>query len=193
MPQKETFQRLKTELSSTCVLAPYPPTAETCVSADASSFGLRGVLTQRQTDVAWKLIVLISRGLSEAEKHYAQIEKEALAATWACERLSSYLLGLKFKLETDHKPLVPLLSTKALDELPPRVLRFWPRLLRFTFNIVHVPGKCLMTADVLSRAPVKHTFTQEEKENEANVKVFVDAVKAFPPQKIESDSRESEN
>ncbi|KAL7859472.1 hypothetical protein SRHO_G00146190 [Serrasalmus rhombeus] len=30
--------------------------------------------------------------------------------------------------------------------------------------------------DALSRAPVKHTLTQEEKDNEADVKVFVDAV-----------------
>ena len=121
--------------------------------------------------------MFISRGMSDAEKHYAQIEKEALAATWACERLSSYLMGLKFRLETDHKPLVPLLSTKALNKLPQRVLRFRLRLLRFTYDIVHVPGKSLITADTLStRAPIEHTFTQEERENEAAVTVFVDAV-----------------
>ncbi|KAI4899216.1 hypothetical protein NFI96_005204, partial [Prochilodus magdalenae] len=135
-----------------------------------------GVLSQQQENGTWRLIVFISRGLKEAEKHYAQIEKEALAVTWACERLSPYLLGLQFKIETDHKPLVPLLSSKALDELPPRVLRFRLRLLKFTYDIVHVPGKCLITADALSRAPVKHTFTQEEKDNEADVKVFVDTV-----------------
>lgn len=91
------------------------------------------------------------------------------------------VLGLKFRLETDHNPLVPLLSTKALDELPPRVLRFRLRLLRFNFDIVHVPGKCLITADTLSRAPVEHTFKQEEKENEAEVKVFLDTVtQSFP-------------
>ena len=56
-------------------------------------------------------------------------------------------------METEHKPLVPLLGTKALDELPPRVLRFRLRLMRFQFNIVHVPGKNLITADALSRAP----------------------------------------
>lgn len=55
--------------------------------------------------------------------------------------------------------------TKALDELPPRVLRFLLRLLRFRYDIVHVPGKHLIT-DMLSRAPAKHTFTQEEKDNE---------------------------
>ncbi|XP_061906727.1 uncharacterized protein K02A2.6-like isoform X2 [Entelurus aequoreus] len=180
-PQEEAFKRLKQELSSTQVLAAYSPTAETCVSADASSFGLGGVLTQQQSDGAWRPIIFISRGMSDTERHYAQIEKEALAATWACERLSSYLLGLKFRLETDHKPLVPLLSTKALDELPPRVLRFRLRLLRFCFDIVHVPGKSLITADTLSRAPIQHTFTAEEKEKEAEVKVFLDAVtQSFP-------------
>ena len=79
-PQKEAFQRLKAELSSTQVLAAYSPTAETCVSADASSFGLGGVLTQQQPDRTWRPIVFISRGMSDTEKHYAQIEKEALAA-----------------------------------------------------------------------------------------------------------------
>lgn len=175
-PQKEALHRLKTELISPRVLAPYSPTAETCVSADASSYGIGGVLTQQQKDGAWKPVVFISRSMSSAEKNYAQIEKEALAATWTCERLSSYLLGLKFRLETDHKPLVPLLSHKALDELPPRVLRFRLRLMRFTYEVVHVPGKHLIMADTLSRAPVKHTFTQEELDRETEVKVFVDAV-----------------
>lgn len=39
-----------------------------------------------------------------------------------------------------------------------------------------MPGKSLITADTLSRAPIQHTFTAEEKEKEAEVKVFLDAV-----------------
>ncbi len=103
--------------------------------------------------------MFISRGLSEAEKHYAQMEKEALAVTWASERLSSYLLGLKYRLETDHKPLLSLL-TKALDDLPPQILRFRLSLMKFTFDIVQVPGKQLITVDMLSRAPVKHIYAE---------------------------------
>ena len=59
-------------------------------------------------------------------------------------------MGLKFHVQTDHKPLVPLLSTKRLDELPLRVQRFRMRLMRFQFSISLVPGKSLITADALS-------------------------------------------
>lgn len=96
--------------------------------------------------------------------------------TRACDRLSSYLLGLKFTLETDHKLLVSLLSTKKLDQLPPRVLRFCVRLMRFDYDIIHVPGKQLISADVLSRVPTKHTLSEEEMEQEAHLKVFIDSV-----------------
>ena len=115
--------------------------------------------------------------MTRTEKRYAQIEKEALAATWACERFSSYLLGKRFTLETDHKPLVPLPGTKKLDALPPRVLRFCLRLTRFDHDVKHVPGKLLTTADTLSRAPLSTTCDSIQEE----VEVFVNNILAnFP-------------
>lgn len=62
--------------------------------------------------------------MTPTEQRYAQIKKEALALMWACERFSDYLIGLDFHIQTDHKPLVPLFSTKALEQLPIRVQRF---------------------------------------------------------------------
>ena len=56
----------------------------------------------------WKPIVYASRSLTDAETRYAQIEKEALAATWASEHFSDYILGRHVLIETDHKPLIPL-------------------------------------------------------------------------------------
>ena len=106
---------------------------------------------------AWRPVVYASRSLTDTERRYAQIEKEALAVTWACEKFANYVLGCKFQIETDHKPLVPILSTKHLDNLPPRVLRFRLRLARFDYTIQHVPGKLLYTADALSRAPITAT------------------------------------
>ena len=63
-------------------------------------------------------------------------------------------------METDHKPLIPLLGKANLDSLPPRILRFRIRLSRFDYSISHVPGKFLYTADALSRAPLKN-FTSD--------------------------------
>ena len=54
----------------------------------------------------------------------------------------------------DYKPLVPLFSTKNLEELPLRVQRFRLQMMRYSFSITHVPGKQLVIADTLSRAPL---------------------------------------
>ena len=119
------------------------------MSADASSYGLGAVLLQRQPDGELKPISYISRSLSSAEQSYAQIEKEALGFTWACERFSDFLQGLEFHIHTDHKPLVPLF----IYELPIRVQRFRLRMMRYKFTISHVPAASLKVADALSRAP----------------------------------------
>ena len=105
----------------------------------------------------WKPVVYASRSLTETESRYAQIEKEALASTWACECFSDYILGKSIVIESDHKPLVPLLNNKSLDTLPPCILRFHLRLMRFDYTVCHVPGKSLYTADTLSRAPLPHS------------------------------------
>ena len=126
--------------------------APTKISADASSYGLGAVLLQ-QTTSQWKPIAYASRSMSDTEYRYAQIE--ALKSTWACEKFATYVLGMKFTLETDHKLLVPLLNSKHLDSLPPRILlRFRLRLSRFDYLVQYVPGKELYTADMLSRSPL---------------------------------------
>ena len=108
------WSQIKAELLKPTLLVLYDPQAETKVSAYASSYGLGGVLLQTSESV-WKSVAYAS---SETEGWYDQIEKEALAVTWACERFSMYLLGRFFSVETDHKPFVPLLSCKHLDDHP---------------------------------------------------------------------------
>ena len=49
---------------------------------------------------------------------------------------------------------MPLLGIEDLDQLPPRIVRFRLRLDRFSYDIIHVPGKELYTADTLSKVPV---------------------------------------
>ncbi|XP_022780154.1 coadhesin-like [Stylophora pistillata] len=95
--------------------------------------------------------------MSPTEQRYAQIEKEALGITWASERFAQYLIVLKFHIETDHKPLVPLLGCKNLEDVPARIQRFKMRMMCFAYTISHVLvnggygkwsafGECLVTS-----------------------------------------------
>ena len=169
--QEQAFLSVKAELSKPTTLTLYYPAAETKISADASSYGLGAVLLQKAAS-EWKPVAYASRSMSETERRYAQIEKEALAITWACDKFSMYVLGKKVRLETDHKPLVPLLGSKQLDSLPPRVLRFRLQPARYDYTIEHVPGKELYTADTLSRAPVS---APEDKNLEELAELAMDA------------------
>ena len=77
--------------------------------------------------------------------------------TWSCEKFRDYILGKQVEIETDHKLLVPLLSNKRLDGLPPRVPQFRRRFNRYDYLISHIPGKLLYLADTLSRASLAET------------------------------------
>lgn len=159
--QADVFSKLKKGLTSPQTLTLYDPAVDTLISADASSHDLGAVLMQK-VESQLHPISYASRSMTESETHYAQIEKEALASTWACEKFTPYIQGKMITLETEHKSLVPLLSHKGLDSLPPRILWFCLRLMRFDYEIKHVPGKLLHTADALSRAPLKDTITPDE-------------------------------
>ena len=150
--QEKAFQELKQCLISAPILALYDPNKETKINADASSYGIGAVLLQKQNENDWKPVSYISPALTDTETRYSQIEKEALTFTWACERFSDYVLGKPIIGETDHKPLVPLLTTHMLEKLPPRIQMYKMRLMRFNLEkVVHIPGKEMYTSDALSR------------------------------------------
>ena len=180
-PQKSAFEAIKRELCNhDCILAHCDPAAETVVSADASSYGFGAVITQKQPSGEWRPVAYNSRSMSTTEQGYAQVEKEALAATWACERFSDFLTGKSFHIETDHKPLVTLLGKKDLDCLPVRIQRFRMRLMRFHYTIGYVPGKNLVVADALSRSPTGNA-TEDDRSLEIESELYVrEILKSLP-------------
>ena len=111
-------------------------------------------MQKHSPDEHWRPVAYASRTLSTAEQRYAQIEREALAICWGCEKFNYHLVGCEFVVETDHKPLVSVLGSKELAKLPLRVQRFRLRLMAYSYKIMYTPGEKLVLADALSRAPV---------------------------------------
>ena len=175
--QQSSFDETKQLLTTTPTLSYYETTKPTVVSADASSFGIGAVLMQT-TDGELKPIAFASRTLTSAEQRYSQLEKECLAGVWACEKFSRYLVGLsEFKLLTDHRPLVPLMNTRSIDDTPIRCQRLLMRAMRYNPIIEYFPGKLLVIADALSRKPLEVREPQkDDNELSDDVAACVDAI-----------------
>lgn len=162
-PQQESFQKIQELLSKAPCLAFFDPSKQIIVSADASCYGLGSALMQLDPVTNEReLVAYASRTLTPTECRYAQIEKEALGLTWACEKFQEYLIGISIILETDHRPLLQILQTKYLDELSPRLQRFRMRLMRYDYTVMYTPGHKLHVADTLSRSPLQTKSECEE-------------------------------
>ena len=170
--QEESFQTLKRLLTEEPVLKFFDPDKQVRITADASQFGLGAVLLQ-QHEAAWQPVAYASRALSSAERNYAQIEKELLASTYGCERFHQYVYGQAFEVETDHKPLVSIMS-KRLNDCPMRIQRMLIRLQRYDFKMIYTPGKYMFAADALSRA-VDKSERADDRTN-ADIEAYVNMI-----------------
>ena len=98
-----------------------------------------------------RLVAYCSRSLTKSERNYAQIEKELLASVWACKKFRIYIQGVEFVLQSDHKPLIPLINIKNLADAPVRCQRMLMRLARYSTTSEYVAGKYMVVADTLSK------------------------------------------
>ena len=123
--------------------------------SDASNSGLGATIFQVQPDGTRRLVASKSHSLTDTESRWSVIEKEALGIAWALEKFDMYILGHPdVTVETDHKPLVPIFNSKAVNDLTIRIQRQRLRAMKYAFNNVHVPSKLNCIADLLSRQPL---------------------------------------
>ena len=102
--------------------------------------------------MASKVVAFASRSLANVERRYSHIEKEGLAAVWACEKFHLYLYGRVFTLIVDNKALEYIFNNPK-TKTPARIERWCLRLAQYDFSVQHRPG-CGNPADYLSRNPV---------------------------------------
>lgn len=144
---QESFEKVKSLIGSVGSLGFFDPKDRTLLVTDASGVGLGAVLIQFK-NCQPRIISYASKSLSEIEKTYPPIEKEALGIVWAVERFRNYLLGVTFELETDHRPLETLFS--ATSRPTARIERWLLRIQAFKFKVIYRKGSANL-ADCLSR------------------------------------------
>ncbi|MCP4344764.1 MAG: hypothetical protein GY795_04465, partial [Desulfobacterales bacterium] len=96
-------------------------------------------------------VTFAARTLSQAERNYSTLEKEALAAVWAINKqFSKYLLGHYFIIKSDQSSLTVLLS--RFSSRASQWIQCWTeKLCKYDFDSRHISGKDNKVADFLSR------------------------------------------
>ena len=139
--EQHSFEKLKAALSAKTTLAYFDPKKPTTIFVDASPIGLGAVLTQENADTKEVTpLYFASRPLTPTESRYPQIDREALAISWAVKRFHLYTYGKEFNVVTDHKPLVTLFNNPS-SQPTARTERWLMNLLRYTFTVLYQPGQ----------------------------------------------------
>ncbi|XP_005093140.1 uncharacterized protein K02A2.6-like [Aplysia californica] len=165
--QAETaFQHIKDCLSADTVLAHFTPTLEVGISCDASDVGIGCVLFHRYSDSSERPIANVSKTLTQTQRRYSQIQKEALAIIFGLNKFHQFLYGRRFILVTDHKPLIALFGpTKPIPALAENRLARWALTLsQYDHSIEYRKTSAHGNADALSRlsAGADPSFDREE-------------------------------
>jgi hypothetical protein len=145
------FEILRKCLSAQPVLMAPDLTKSFLVQTDASYRAVSCVLLQEDAEGVLHPVAYQSRKLASAETRYPVIELEALAIIYACNVFKPYLIGNRFTLLTDHKPLIFLRQTPIKNS---RIYRWSLSLEDLDFEVSFVAGKLNCIADYLSRPPV---------------------------------------
>lgn len=158
-PEQGAFDKCKELLISDKVLVHYDPDLPLTLACDSSAYGIGAVIQHEMPSGKKRPIAYASRTLAPAEKKYSQIEKEGLSLIFGVKKFHQYLWGRKFKLVTDHKPLLTLFGEhKSLPTMAAARIQRWAIILSaYDYSIEYCASEKHSNADGLSRVPLPDT------------------------------------
>ncbi|CAB3260715.1 unnamed protein product [Arctia plantaginis] len=172
---EETFSNIKNILCSQPVLEIFDKDLPITIYTDASLNGIGAILKQIQKNGEEKPVGYFSKKLNDSQKRKKAIYLECLAIKEAIKYWQYWLIGRKFTVFSDHKPLENLnIKARTDDELGE--LTFY--LSQYDFNIKYIPMKNNTEADSLSRNPVLEDNDNDEEILKTVNLITIDDIKA---------------
>ena len=163
---ESSFLKIKSMLTSSPILDHYDPKLPLTLVTDAGPEGLGAVLCQGELE---KPVMFVSRSLSTSEKNYSQIDRECLCIIFAFERLRQFLLGRKFKLVTDNKPLSSIISGNLPALAASRIQRWVLKLCEYNYTVEVRRSEQIPVADWLSRLPYSYSCSSPDEKDDFSV------------------------
>lgn len=159
----DAVDTLKKSLLSTNCLAHFNANSKTILTVDASPVGVGAVLSQIGEDGLERPIEFSSRTLTDTEKRYSQLDREAVAILFGVKKFHQFLYGRRFVLVTDNKPLLHIFGPKKGIPVmaSSRLQRIALMLSGYQFDVSHVKSKSNI-ADYFSRYPQETNYNSEE-------------------------------
>lgn len=137
---ENAFVKVKDNLKSDEFLVHYDTNLPLVLATDASSYGVGAVLSHVFPDGSERPIQYASQTLSFTQQKYTQLDKEAYAIIFGVRKFAQYLIGRKFTLQVDNKPLSQILSpSKGLPTFAAMRMQHYELFLRnFNYDVVFV-------------------------------------------------------
>ena len=156
----QAFNRLKSKISNDCLIHFYDTKKPVFIECDSSGVGIGAVLLQPDFDRVefdkngipcnLRPVAYASKSLTEAERRYANIERELLAVLFSVEHFKHFVYARDVTIITDHKPLLAVFK-KCIHNMAPRLARMMLRLSGYNITMLYKAGKEMFLSDALSR------------------------------------------
>ncbi|UYV84270.1 hypothetical protein LAZ67_X001713, partial [Cordylochernes scorpioides] len=131
-------------------------------------YGLGVILSHRHDRKEECPIAFASRTLTKAKKRFSQLEKKALSITFGVEKFRQYLLGRKFVLVTDNRPLIHIFSSHKPIPIcgSSRFKRWSLKLAAFNYTVEFRKTSDNSNVDALSRLPLESSVRESLDEDQ---------------------------
>lgn len=115
---------------------------------DSSSYAVSSVLAQTSSEGVEMPVAFASMKLTETQRNWSTIEREAYAALVALRKYRNWIFGSRVTVHSDHNPLLYITESAPKSA---KLMRWSLSLAEFEVTFKYRAGKSNVAADFLSR------------------------------------------